>query len=131
MIIDQSRIEELVARPSETLSVEIKRWIDPSTNHGAFTIVRSCFAILNHNGGFVVFGFDNATLLPHPDNRPLDVRASFHTDKIHAILSRYAHEPFEVGIAFGARDGLEHAVIIIPPGITAPVVVKKDSKGRC
>jgi hypothetical protein len=64
--------------------------------------------------------------LPHPDNRPSDIRAAFHTDNIQAIISRYAQEPFEVGVAFATRDGLEHAVLIIENGVTAPVVVRRD-----
>ncbi len=30
MEIDQSRIDDLVARPSESLNVEFKRWINPA-----------------------------------------------------------------------------------------------------
>jgi hypothetical protein len=106
LIIDQSQIEELVARPRESLNAEVKRWIDTGTDHGISIIVRACFAIRNRNGGFVAFGFDNATLLPHSDDRPNDVRTSFHTDKIQAIISRYAQEPFEVGVGFATRTGL-------------------------
>jgi hypothetical protein len=65
-------------------------------------------------GGFVVFGFDDATFQPHPDNRPADVRAAFHMDIVQGIVSKYAQELFEVGIGFGVRDELEHAVIVVP-----------------
>jgi hypothetical protein len=51
MNLDQARIEELVSRPSETLNVEIKGWIDPSTGAGISMIGRSCFAIRNSTQG--------------------------------------------------------------------------------
>jgi len=31
----QSRIQELIEQPRETLSVELKRWIDPNSPEGA------------------------------------------------------------------------------------------------
>jgi hypothetical protein len=126
IVIDQARIDELIFRPRESLNVEVKRWIDPSSDPGISIIVRACFAIRNRNGGFVVFGFDNSSLLPHADNRPPDVRAAFHIDKIQAVISRYAQEPFKIGVGFSRRDGSEHAVIVVPEGVTAPVIVKRD-----
>jgi hypothetical protein len=126
MDIDQSRVRELVLGPRENLAVELKRWLDPDDSTGIKTIVRACFALRNRNGGFLVLGFDDETLLPHPMNRPNDVRSTFHIDKIQGIISRYASETFEIGIGFEQRDGLEHAVIIVPQGVTAPVAVKSD-----
>ena len=34
MEIDSSRIQELIERPGESLSVELKRWIDPDSPDG-------------------------------------------------------------------------------------------------
>jgi hypothetical protein len=46
-MIEKSIIDALVANPSETLAVEIKRWIDPATAAGIEKIIkaRSPFAI--------------------------------------------------------------------------------------
>jgi hypothetical protein len=65
-------------------------------------------------------------LTPHAANRPSDVRAAFHLDKIQAIVSRYASEPFEIGVGFEQREGCEHAVIVIPDGVKSPVAAKRD-----
>jgi hypothetical protein len=126
MDVDQMRIHELVVGPSEGLNVEIKRWVDPDDPSGIQVIVKACFALRNRNGGFLVFGFDDKTLLPEPTNRPSNVPATFHKDKIQVIISRYASETFEIGIGFETRDGHQHAVIVVPPGVTAPVAVKSD-----
>jgi len=130
--IDQERIRALISRPSEGLNVEIKRWIDPDDAFGIAKIVRAAFALRNRNGGFFVLGFDNKTLLPHPGGRPVDVRGTFHLDKIQGIVSHYASEPFEIGVAFEPRDGFDHAVMVIPQGVTAPVAATRrlESAGR-
>lgn len=126
IVIDQERIRALVSRPSESLNVEIKRWISPDDPLGVAKIVQASFAIRNRNGGFIVFGFDNRTLNPHAANRPSDVRTAFHLDKIQSIVSRYASEPFEIGVGFEQRDGSEHAVIVIPDGVKSPVAANRD-----
>jgi len=39
--IDSSRIQELIERPGENLSVELKRWIDPDNPDGIAKIVKA------------------------------------------------------------------------------------------
>jgi predicted HTH transcriptional regulator len=68
MEIDQRRIDELIAHPSESLNVEIKRWIDPATPEGTAKIVKAAQAIRNRNGGFLILGFDDKTLQPDVGN---------------------------------------------------------------
>ena len=121
-----SRIQALVDRPSESLSVELKRWIDPDHPEGVAKIVRAALALRNHNGGYLVIGFDNETLQPDKKGAPADVRHTFHIDKIQGIVSRFASEPFEVAVDFAERDGHAYPVISIPPGIKTPVVAKAD-----
>jgi hypothetical protein len=66
MKIEQSVIEALVATPSENLSVEVKQWIDPTSNHGVAKIAKGLLALRNQDGGFFVVGFDDKTLQPDP-----------------------------------------------------------------
>jgi hypothetical protein len=82
MEIDQSRIDDLVARPSESLNVEIKRWINPTELEGQVKIIKAAFAIRNRNGGFLLIGFDDETLLPDQTSVPSDVQTTFHLDVI-------------------------------------------------
>ena len=126
MEIDRHRIAELIAHPSESLNVEIKRWLDPSAPEGIAKIVKAAFALRNRNGGFLLVGFDDAQLLPDVANRPADVHADFHMDTIQGLISKYASEAFEIGVGFGARDGVECPVVIIPEGVTVPVAAKRD-----
>src|SRR5258706_10906285 len=96
----QSRIDDLVARPSEGLPVEIKSWIDPASPEGFAKIVRACLAMRNQNGGFLVIGFNDKTLQLETSGRPQNLREVFHTDKIQQIVTRHAFESFEVEVAF-------------------------------
>ena len=127
MLIDQDRIEDLAARPSESLNVEIKAWINPDEPEGMAKIVKAVQAIRNRNGGFVLIGFDNRTLAPAPD-RPAQVRALFHLDKIQALISRFAPEPFEIGVGFAVREGQDYPVVRIPEGVLYPVAASRDLK---
>jgi hypothetical protein len=132
MIPDDDQIRALVARPSESLTVEIKRWLDPADPAGAAKIVKAAFALRNRNGGFLVVGFEDTTLQADLANEPADIRGMFHHDTIQGLISRYANEPFEVHVAFGERDGRIYPVIAIPQGVRVPVVVKnalQDTSG--
>ncbi len=124
MNIDQSRIEDLVARPSESLNVEIKRWISTDEPNGIAKLVRAILALRNRNGGYIVVGFDNKTLKPDIENEPANVREAFHFDKIQGLISRYASELFEVGVAFASREEREYPVIVVPEGVRSPVAAK-------
>jgi hypothetical protein len=133
MNIDQSRIEDLVARPSESLNVEIKRWISTDEANGIAKLVRAVLALRNRNGGYIVVGLDDKTLKPYIENEPANVREAFHVDKIQGLISRYASELFEVGVAFASREGREYPVIVVPEGVRSPVAAKaalQDEKKR-
>src|SRR5438094_6801105 len=71
MNTDQSRIDDLIARLSETLTVEVKRWISIDEPNGISTIVRGALALRNRNGGYFVIGFDDKTLLLRRRDVPL------------------------------------------------------------
>lgn len=126
MNIDTSRIQELIQRPGESLSVELKRWISPDEPEGIAKIVRTVLALRNYGGGYLVIGFDNETLQPDKQDIPADVKASFHVDTVQGIVSRFASEPFEVAVEFPTRDGQIYPVIVVPPGVKTPVAAKSD-----
>ncbi len=126
MEIDSSRIQELIDRPNESLSVELKRWIDPDKPDGISKIVRTVLALRNHGGGYLVIGFDNTTLKPDVENVPADVKSMFHIDRVQGLVSRFASEPFEVAVEFPTREGQIYPVIVVPSGIKTPVASKSD-----
>jgi hypothetical protein len=133
MILDNDQLRALVIEPGEGINVEIKRWLDPSDPASSAKIVKAAFALRNRNGGFLVIGFDDATLQPDAGNQPSDVRATFHQDVIQGLISRHASEPFEVQVYFPERDGRAYPVVSISQGVRVPVVVKtalSDATGK-
>ncbi len=121
-----ARIQKLIQQPQESLSVELKAWIDPEQTEGTAKIVKAALAMRNHGGGYMVFGFDNNTLEPILDDAPSNVREMFHIDKIQGMIAKYSSEHFEVTVEFPQRDGKDFPVIIVPTGIKTPVVAKSD-----
>lgn len=126
MEIEFETIQNLIDRPSESLSVEVKRWIDPSDPECISKIVKTMLALRNHGGGYMVIGFDNRSFQPDTENVPLDVRTSFHIDKIQGYVTKFASDSFEVAVEFGERDGQIYPVIVVPSGIKTPVAAKNN-----
>ena len=126
MDIDSSRIQALIERPTESLSVEIKRWLDPDSKEGIAKIVKTVLALRNHGGGYLVIGFDNNTLTPDQENIPEKVKEKYHIDKIQGLISRFASEHFEIFLEFPERNKQEYPVLIVPPGVKTPVAAKSD-----
>jgi hypothetical protein len=126
MKIDQQIVDQRVARPTEALNLEVKNWIDPNSVEGQAKIVKAALALRNRNGGELVIGFNDKTLLPEV-NAPLpEVRSMFRLDPIQALVTKFASEPFEVCVGFSTRDGQDHPVILIPAGVQIPVAAKSD-----
>lgn len=124
--MDNTRVKTLVERPSESLAVEIKTWIDPDSAEGQSKLVRAMLALRNANGGYLLIGFDDKSLAPDLDRAPADVRSMFHPDKIYALVARFASELFDVAIEFTERDARVYPVIVIPAGVRTPVAAKSD-----
>lgn len=110
----------------ESLSVELKRWIDPKCPEDRAKIVKTALALRNYGGGSLVIGFDNDSLEPDTNNVPQDVKAAFHIDVIQGLISKYASRPFEVTVEFPEREGQPYPVITVLPGVETPVAVKSD-----
>jgi len=126
MDYDQDRLKALIQRPSESLGVELKRWIVPQSAEGTAKVARACMALHNNNGGFLVIGFDNETSKPDSENTPVDVKQAFHLDIIQAIVSKYCFKPFEVRVEFVERGGQYYPIICVGQGVTSPVAAKAD-----
>jgi hypothetical protein len=117
-------IDELLRVPNEGLNVEVKSWLNPTIPADIVKIVKGTFAIRNRNGGFLIIGLDDKSLKPDLKKKPENVRATYHTDKIQSIISKYASSLFEVEVAFGEMDGVEIPVIVVPSGVRFPVATK-------
>jgi predicted HTH transcriptional regulator len=125
MVTDSDFLQDLINRPTESLSIELKGWIDPNTPEGKDKIIRAAIAMRNHGGGHVLIGFHNDTGEPCTDNIPSNVRRLFHQDKIQGIVSKYSSELLEVKVHFRTRDGIEYPILEIGSGVKTPIATKR------
>ena len=119
-------IEELARHPRESLTTELKAWIDPDTPSGQALIISTALALRNQNGGYILVGFDNATREASDRGVPDDPRIAWHGDKIQRLVTKYASELFEVHVDFVRLEGQIHPVISIPSGVRVPVATKRS-----
>jgi hypothetical protein len=127
---DKSRAQKLVEQPSESLATEIKTWIDPDTPKGQAILVKALLALRNHGGGQLLIGINDKSLMPDPGEGPAEVRKAFHVDKIQALVTRFASEPFEIAVEFGERDHQCLPVLFVPAGVRTPVATKSELKNE-
>src|SRR6185437_3789076 len=130
MAFEQSAIDGLIASPTESLNVEVKRWIDPSQTAGQAKIIKGALGLRNRNGGYFVIGFDDQTLQPDTAHQPANIRGAFHQDTIQGLISNYSSETFEITIAYGVRNGAEYPIIVVPPGVKTAVAAKRNLIGN-
>ena len=126
---DDSTIQGLVNNPAETLTVELKSWLDTVSDEHIAKIAKACLALRNNNGGFLVIGFDNKTCQP-AQNQPANIRDLYHADKVQSIVSKYASVTFETEVKFVLREQQEFPVICVADGVRTPVASKADLKGK-
>jgi hypothetical protein len=119
-------VNQLVAQPSESLTVEVKSWIDPKSPAGCAKIVKASLALRNRNGGFLLIGFNDKTLQPELATAPANVKQMFHVDTVQGLVSRYSSDPFEVGVAFAERDGVLFPIVVVPEGTRTVAAAKRD-----
>ena len=124
--MNRDQIRQLLTRPTESLNIEVKTWIDPRTPEGIAKVVKGVFALRNRDGGVFVIGFDDEKLTPDPFLFDTQVRDLFHIDVVQGVLSKYANQAFEVEMAFDDLDGVTYPAIVVPEGVRVPVVVKSD-----
>ncbi|WP_013626553.1 AlbA family DNA-binding domain-containing protein [Rubinisphaera brasiliensis] len=123
MAFDLPDISELLESPRESLGVELKQWIDPSTKEGKAKIAKGCIALRNNNGGILIVGVRNDGL-PDSANTPDDIPKMFHEDVIQAIIAKHSSDPFEVSITHRKHRQNDYVIISVPSGVKTPVVCK-------
>ncbi len=128
-----AELAALLARPNETLTVEYKSWLRLTENSGKATLAKAAIALANHGGGTIVLGMrgDNAqggALASQP--RP-ETLGRYSQDDVNAAVNRYASPRFHCELAFAnhPETGTEHAFVLVPGGMTVPVMSTRECVG--
>lgn len=123
-----SRFEDWLISPRETLDFEVKQWMDLNDAESQGLVAKALIALENHGGGFLLFGYregENKSLEPDP-NRPSTLD-SYTTDAINAIVKRRAEPVFHVEVTLQRHptSGEDYPLVRVPG--TSKVPVRSDS----
>lgn len=122
-----SRFEDWLLNPRETLDFEVKQWLDMSDVESHGIVAKALIALENHGGGFLLFGYQdvNGTLTPDR-NRPPSLEP-YGTDAINAIVKRRAEPPFHVEVTFQRHPTTGEEFPLVAVAGTSRVPVRSDS----
>ncbi|MDF2435209.1 MAG: hypothetical protein JWP44_4840 [Mucilaginibacter sp.] len=115
------------ASMSESLSLELKGWLDPLHPPHRAVIVKAIIALRNRDGGDLYIGFQNDGT-PRSDRPDFDLRKHYHADAIQDLIARHASERFEVAVEFITLSDADCVRIKVPPGVLVPVAVRTPIK---
>ncbi|MBL8481346.1 MAG: hypothetical protein JNJ60_04060 [Rhodocyclaceae bacterium] len=119
-----SRFEDWLLSPSETLDFEVKQWLDLEDQEAQGLVAKALIALENHGGGFLLFGYledENKKLVPDP-NRPASLEP-YLTDRINAIVKRRAEPSFHVEVTLQRHpeSGDEYPLVRVTGQSRVPV----------
>jgi hypothetical protein len=126
-------LESLLVRPNEALSIEYKSWLVLSENPGRATLAKAAIALANHGGGTIVLGMrennnEGGALGSQP--RPEGLRR-YSQDAVNAAINRFADPALHCELMFAVHPEtqIEHALVLVPAGISVPVMSTRDCEG--
>lgn len=118
-----SRFEDWLISPTESLDFEVKGWLDLNDNEARGLVAKALIALENHGGGFLLIGFTEIQGRLAPDvKRPPDLR-QYITDEINAILMKCAEPAFHAHVTFQTfpETGEEFPLIQVSGASKVPV----------
>jgi hypothetical protein len=128
-----AELQVLLEFPAEKLNVEYKSWLNLNENAGKAVLAKAAIALANEGGGVIVLGMreDNAQggalgSQPRPDGME-----RYSQDQINTAINRYANPQFHCELMFANHPGAhnEHAFVLVPGGLTVPVMSIRGQEG--
>jgi hypothetical protein len=121
-VISTQRLDDLVARPRESLDVELKPWLDLRDEGDRANLAHALLAVANHGGGFVVLGFaehDGKWTAAPGEPEGAD---RYCQDTVNEIVKKYADPAFhcEAHHVYGGHT-VARMVIVVPGEHRVPV----------
>jgi hypothetical protein len=118
-----SRFEDWLISPTETLDFEVKGWLDLKDPEPRGIVVKALIALENHGGGFLLIGFTESQGRLIPDTQRPDSLAQYGTDEINSIIKRNAEPSFHAHVTFQKHPetGEEFPLIQVPGTSKVPV----------
>lgn len=128
-----SRFEDWLLNPSETLDFEVKQWLDLDEVEAQGLVAKALIALENHGGGFLLFGYRETPekrLEPDPA-RPSSLQ-QYTTDVLNAIIKRRAEPAFNVEVTLQRHpeSGLEYPLVRVHGQSKVPVRSDSSTPGN-
>lgn len=127
-----SRFEDWLLNPRETLDFEVKQWLDLADVEHQGIVAKALIALENHGGGFLLFGYKDVdgTLVPDP-NRPSTLDR-YLTDPINAIVKKRAEPVFHVEVTLQRHPetGEEFPLVRVAGSSRVPVRSDSETPGK-
>ena len=123
-----SRFEDWLLSPSESLDFEVKQWLDMTEVESHGIVAKALIALENHGGGFLLFGYKedtNKKLVPDLA-RPPSLEA-YLTDSMNAILKKRAEPAFHVEVTLQIHPVTKDEYPLVRVTGRSKVPVRSDS----
>ncbi len=123
-----SRFEDWLLSPNETLDFEVKQWLDMTDVESHGIVAKALIALENHGGGFLLFGYkEDATKKLVPDTaRPASMEP-YLTDAVNAILKKRAEPAFHVEVALQLHPMTKEEYPLVRVTGKSKVPIRSDS----
>ena len=125
---------EMLRSPNETLTVEHKGWLDLSLNPHKAILAKAAIALANEGGGIIVMGTrEDITQGGKLGSWPRPSTLSrYSQDDVNRAIARFAEPAFHCELVFAEHPDTktEHAFVLVPGGMTVPVMSRRGSEGE-
>ncbi|MGE8453818.1 MAG: helix-turn-helix domain-containing protein [Pseudomonadales bacterium] len=123
-----SRFEDWLLSPNETLDFEVKKWLDMADQESQGTVAKALIALENHGGGFLLIGYqeDESKILTPDLARPKSMEP-YLTDAMNAIIKRRAEPPFHVEVTLQPHPVTKEYYPLVRVTGESKVPIRSDS----
>ena len=129
MSVENLNLVGLLSNPRERLDVEIKSWLDLSDNRHRAKLAQAAIALANHGGGIIILGMKEGKSQTSGYVSEKSKYERYTGDQVNSAIGKYADPTFDCELHFACHPetAVEHAFLLVPGGMTAPVMTKKRS----
>ena len=126
----RSDLQPLISEPREDLATEYKNWLDLTQEEHKATLAKSCIALANHGGGFLVIGFEEQANLLISIACPANI-AEISQDTVNSVIRRYADPEFHCQLLTIAHPmtHVPHPIVAVPSDLSEPVISRRTCSG--
>lgn len=126
------RLQDLLAFAQEAMDVEIKRWLDLSTEEAKADLAQALLALANHGGGYIIVGYCESHGKCAPDEQRPSNLSLYNQDLVNGIIQSYADPAFhcQVHHVVDPQSGGLFPIIVVPGGHRVPIRARRDGPNQ-